>query len=213
MDTQNNIFGWVVSVLVVAVIIAGIWWFVTMNPAMSDDNTNATTTPQVATTTQTNTPPAVGSEVRTSSTVAGVIASLSNASRFVALYNSTGVAASVTGKGPFTVFIPTNGAYDSLSPGTLAGMTAAQKKRLVQYHVVVGKMLDLDAVSSGTHTALSKDKLNFNVNMQSKVAFVNSGYAITQYKASNGIVYVISAVLVPPQTPDASTGSTGTPTP
>lgn len=208
MDNQNNIFGWVVGGIIVLLIIAGLWWFVQANPAT---NGTATTTPQVATTTGQGSLPAPTSvEVRTSATVSGVIASLSGSSRFASLYTSTGVAASVAGKGPYTVFVPADGAFANLPDDTISDMTAAARKRMVQYHVVAGKMLDLDAVSSGTYTALSKDVLNFQVHPQTKLAYVNSGYTTKQYKASNGIVYVISAVLIPPQTPDSQTGSTGT---
>jgi len=205
MDTQNSIFGWIVGAVVVVFIIAGIWWFVQANPATP--NGMATTTPNgAATTTGTgaNEAPSASTEVRTSTTVNGVIASLANSSRFASLYTSSGVSNSVTGTGPFTVFVPADSAFANLSPDTLTNMSATERQRLVQYHIVVGKMLDFDAVSAGNHTALSKDALNFNVNPQNKVAYVGSGYVITQYRASNGIVYVISAVLVPPQTEGGS---------
>ena len=208
MENQSNVFGWVVGAIVVVLIIVGIWWFAQSTPAANTD-TNATTTAQ--TTTGQGAPVTTAQEVRTTSTVNGVIASLANAGRFAALYSSTGVSASVTGKGPYTVFVPTDGAFANITD-KVSTMTAAEKKRLVQYAVVSGKMLDLDAVNSGNYAALSKDMLNFQVNPQTKLAYVNSGYAITQYKASNGIVYVISAVLVPPQ--DASVnGNTTPPTP
>jgi len=206
---NNNTWGWIIGVIVVIVVIGGIWWYVSTNPNPAG---TATTTNETATTTAATTTP-VAVETRSSSTVAAVAASLADAGNFNSLLVSTGVAASLTGKGPYTLFIPTNEAYASLTSGTLANMTAAQKKRLAQYAVVSGKALDIDAVSSGTYTALSKDPLNFQVNLTYQEAFVNSGYAIREYKASNGIVYLISAVLVPPQTPNASTGSTGTPVP
>ena len=84
----------------------------------------------------------------------------------------------MTGKGPYTVFVPTDGAFANLTDA-ISTMTAAEKKRLVQYAVVSGKRLDLDAVSSGTHIALSKDTLNFQVHPQTKLAYVNNGYALT----------------------------------
>lgn len=212
MNNQSSVFGWVVGIIVVLLIIAGIWWFVQANPGTNENGT-ATTTPQGTTTTGgTGTPVATATEVRTSSTVNAVVASLTSGSRFASLYVSTGVSASLTGKGPYTVFVPSDAAFANLTDA-ISTMTAAEKKRLVQYAVVSGKMLDLDAVSSGTHTALSKDPINFQVNPQTKLAYVNSGYTITQYKASNGIVYLINAVLVPPQTPNPSTGATGTPVP
>ena len=212
MDSQNNTFGWVVGIIVVLLIILGIWWFAQGGAATPGGT--ATSTPEAATTDSgTGTPVATATEVRTGSTVGAVVASLSGAGTFASLYASTGVAASVTGKGPYTVFVAPDSAFANLTAGTISKMTATQKKRLVQYHVVAGKMLDLDAVNSGTYTALSKDTLNFLVHPQTKLAYVNSGYTTRQYRASNGIVYVISAVLVPPQTPDAATGSTGTITP
>ncbi len=207
MDDQN-VFKWGVGIVAVLLVILGIWWFTQVNPAATTGGL-ATTTAQTATA---GSPVATASEVRTSATVNGVISSLSNAGKFAALYSSTGVSASMTGKGPYTVFVPTDAAFANLTDA-ISTMTAAEKKRLVQYAVVSGKMLDLDAVNSGNYTALSKDPLNFQVNPQTKLAYVNSGYAIKQYKASNGIVYVISAVLVPPQTPDAGTGATGSITP
>ena len=211
MDSQNNTFGWVVGIIIVLLIILGVWWFAQGGAATPGGT--ATSTPEAATTGAPGTPVATATEVRTGSTVGAIVASLSGAGTFASLYASTGVAASVTGKGPYTVFVAPDSAFANLPAGTISKMTATQKKRLVQYHVVAGKMLDLDAVNSGTYTALSKDTLNFLVHPQTKLAYVNSGYTIRQYKASNGIVYVISAVLVPPQTPDAATGSTGTITP
>lgn len=209
-NPQGSTTGWVVGISIVVLVILGIWWFMSMTPA-TDTSGNATTTGEVATTSDNgggNT--ATASETRSSSTVAAVVSSLSTGSSFNSLFTSTGVAASLTGSGPYTVFVPMNSAFGSVST---ANMTAAEKKRLAQYHVVSGKALDIDAVSSGTYTALSKDELNFRVDLTYKEAFVNSGYAITQYKASNGIVYVISQTLIPPQTAGTTTGSTGTPHP
>ena len=202
MDNQNNVFGWVVGVIIIVLIIAGIWWWASANPTAYD---MATTTPTgITDQAATDAAPPVSTEVRTSSTVNALVSSLTGASRFASLYASTGVSASVTGKGPFTVFVPTDAA---MAAANLSGMTSAQLKRFVQYHIVQGKMLDLDAVSSGKYVSLSKDVLNFNVQPQTKIAYVGSGYAITQYKASNGIVYVINTALLPPLPTAPGTGT------
>ena len=60
--------------------------------------------------------------------------------------------------------------------------------------------LDTDAVSSGNYQALSKDTLNFYVDLDNGTSYVNSGKVIKQYKASNGVIYTISSVLFPPKT-------------
>jgi len=129
-------------------------------------------------------------------TVAAVVANVSNGETFASYLASTGVGATLTGKGPYTVFVSTDGAFSRLAPGTISSMTAAQKKRMVQYHVVAGKLLDVDAINNGQIQALSRDTLNFNVD--GNKVYVNSGYVLQAYKASNGMVYVINAVLLPP---------------
>ncbi len=131
-------------------------------------------------------------------TVAQVVASLSGVSEFQSAFVSTGVSASLTGKGPYTVFVPTDTGYNLVKPGTITGMSAAEFKRFVQYHVVSGRALDLDALQNGTIQALSKDTLNFAVQKSTGFVQVNSSFAVTAYKASNGIVYVINQPLIPP---------------
>lgn len=211
---KNNTLGWVLGIIVIVLIVGGLWWYAT-TPAGQQGGMASTTTEMATTTAATSTTPGAApvSAQTKSGTVASVVASLGDASTFNSYFTSTGVAASLSGKGPYTIFVPTNEAFANLTAGTVSGLSAAAQKRLVQYHVVSGKALDIDAVSSGTYTALSKDALNFRVDLTYKEAFVGSGYAIQEYKATNGIVYLVSAVLIPPQTPNANTGSTGTPVP
>ena len=77
-------------------------------------------------------------------------------------------------------------------------MDAAGLKRLVEYHIVSGKSIDVNVQTSGTTQALSKDTLNFSVREGDKSARINSSVALQAYKASNGIVYLIDQVLIPP---------------
>ena len=110
-----------------------------------------------------------------------------------------GIKATIQGVGPYTVFVPTDGAFSLLESGTIANMSAAEKKRLVQYHVVSGRAIDPDAVKSGQIMALSKDVLNFEVSTTDKTARVNNSFFIKAYQGRNGIVYLVSAVLLPPE--------------
>lgn len=203
MDEQNNTWAWVLGIVIVAALALGAWWYfggVMGGPSMEE---TATTTENGA---GNESASSVVTESRTNSSVASVVTSLSGSSRFASLLTSTGV--SLSGNGSYTVFVPTDASFSALAPGLLESMTAAERKNLVQYHIVSGKMLDFDAVSAGTHTSLSGEPLNFTTNIQNHVAYVGNGYALRQYKASNGIVYVISAVLVPPQEPSEN-GNTG----
>ena len=89
--------------------------------------------------------------------VVAVVENLGGASRFAQLLDSTGVGGALYGRGPYTLFVPTDGAFSLMSSKTISGMTSAQKKRLIEYHVIVGKEIDPGALRSGTITALSKD--------------------------------------------------------
>jgi|GEM_PF-2220961 uncharacterized surface protein with fasciclin (FAS1) repeats len=130
--------------------------------------------------------------------VVGVLAGIPEASNFNAYVHSTGVANQLR-NGSYTIFIPTNAAISNLPKGTISGLSSSAQTRLVQYHVVSGKMLDNDAIMSGNYQAMSRDTLNFNVNIETGASYVNSGKIIKQYKASNGIIYLVSSVLFPPK--------------
>jgi len=132
------------------------------------------------------------------STVATVAQNLPNTSQFKALFKSTSVATSLTGKGPYTIFVPTNGAFSQLPPGTITKMTDAQKLRFMQYHIIDGRMIDAQAQVAGTIEAMSGDVLNFSFGAD-QIPLVNSAIFIHKYEASNGVVYLIDNVLLPPQ--------------
>jgi len=193
MDGKNT-WAWAAGILIVIVIIAAlIWWNKKdQDAAALNEQQNASSTDQQA-------KASVAREDRTADSVADIIANLPEASTFASLFTSTGVAASISPTGKYTIFVPTNGAFNLLTPGMLAKMTAAQDKRLVQYHVVSGKKLDIDAINNGTITALSKDPLNFMVSDGGQSVQVNSAYAIKSFNAKNGIVYLVSGVLLPPE--------------
>ena len=123
---------------------------------------------------------------------------LPDATRFSALLASTGVAAMLKGKGPYTIFVPTDRAMRELPASMLSSMTPAELKRLVEYHVVMGRAIDVDAVDSGTVQALSGDTLNLSVQEGDQSARVNSSVVLEGYTTKNGIVYLINSVLLPP---------------
>ncbi len=194
---ERNTWGWIIGVIVVLLIIGGVWWWAagpdTGTPGNMASSTTATTT--------TNTPTGTGGNVtvidKSSQSIASIVAGLTNSSQYASLFNSTGVGSTLGVRGPYTVFISSDAGYNLLPPGTLANMTAAQKKRMIQYSVVSGKALDIDAQDAGSIKTLSGDEVNFSVGSTGLVQ-VNSSYAIAEYKASNGIVYVLNQPLLPP---------------
>jgi transforming growth factor-beta-induced protein len=172
------------AVLAVLVLLLAAWWLMQDGsmtvPGQNQDDT---------TTTGSNTG---------SGTVAAIAASVSNGGRYNQLLAQSGVLSAISGKGPYTVFVATDGAYSRLIPGTINNMTPAELKRTMQYSVVSGKKLDVDAINNSQIQALSRDTLNFRVDANKNV-YVNSGQILKSYKATNGMVYVINAVLIPPK--------------
>ncbi len=152
----------------------------------------ATTTPVVRNTTASAPKPAGGTDI------VSVLGGITNAGTFASYLRTTGVVKTLTGAGPYTVFAPTDSSFALLAKGSISGLGALAQKRLVEYHVVSGKLLDADAVYSGIYYALSRDALNFSVPINSGKVYINSATVVGQYKASNGIVYMISSVLFPP---------------
>ncbi len=197
MHTQKTV--WIVGGAAAAliIIIAFLWWGGGAGTGRYGPSSNTSTAAS-------STPGTVAAPVSiapaSAKTVAAIVASLPDAALFQSLYASAGGAALLTGAGPYTVFVPTDGAFAYLPPGELSNLTAAEKTRLVEYHIVPHRALDLSAVSSGTIPALSGDMLNFSVDLADQTVQVDSGWAIQEFKAKNGVVYTISAVLLPPST-------------
>lgn len=187
----------VVIVFLVIVLAALLFW---KKDTFFASNTATSTPSTVVATSTTPSAPVVVRETRATADITSVIASIPEASHFAALFASTGVQAGLSATGSYTVFVPTNSAFGLLADEELTGLSSVQKKRLVQYHVVSGKKLDVDALQNGNATALSKDMLNFQVLPGGQSVLVNSSYVLKAYNTKNGIVYLINGVLLPPET-------------
>jgi len=102
--------------------------------------------------------------------------------------------------GPFTVFAPTNAAFEQLPAGTVEGLLAPEKKEdladILQYHVSLGvfkaeNLTDgqvIGQVNGGNITITIKD---------GKTIINGTATIVTSIQASNGIVHVIDGVLLP----------------
>ncbi|HPW64088.1 MAG TPA: fasciclin domain-containing protein [Cyclobacteriaceae bacterium] len=102
--------------------------------------------------------------------------------------------------GPFTVFAPTNAAFDKLPAGTVENLLKPESKaalqNILEYHVYVGVIRE-DYVQDGMK--LNQVNLdNVILNKKDGKITVNGANVLGVVKASNGIVYVIDAVLLPP---------------
>ncbi len=102
--------------------------------------------------------------------------------------------------GPFTVFAPTNAAFNFLPEGTVEGLLKPESKdalrNILEYHVAVG-VYKLENLKDGqTINQVNLD--NVTIGLKDGKYTVNGANIVATVPASNGIVYVIDAVLLPP---------------
>jgi len=133
-------------------------------------------------------------------------------STLVAAVKAADLVATLKSAGPFTVFAPTNAAFDKLPEGTVANLlkpeNKAQLAKILTYHVVSGNLdaaAVMDAIKKGNGkavlTTVSGGKLTASLDM-GKVKLTdesgNSAFVtVADLKGTNGVVHVINGVLLP----------------
>ena len=118
----------------------------------------------------------------------------------VAAVKAANLVETLKGKGPFTVFAPTDDAFKKLPAGTVEGLLkdVPTLKNILLFHVVSGKVMAADVVKlKSANTVLGKP-VAVNVT-NGKVSVNNANVVITDIEASNGVIHVIDSVLLPPK--------------
>jgi uncharacterized surface protein with fasciclin (FAS1) repeats len=102
--------------------------------------------------------------------------------------------------GPFTVFAPTNAAFDKLPAGTLDDLLKPENKQkladILQHHVAVA-VYSTDMLQDG-QTINMVDGTNSKISKKEGVILIDKGKISASIKATNGIVHVIDEVVLPP---------------
>ncbi|GGA85880.1 fasciclin [Flavobacterium palustre] len=130
----------------------------------------------------------------------------------VAAVKAAGLVETLQTAGPFTVFAPTNAAFEKLPEGTVESLLKPENLKMLQtvltYHVVAGKMNAADVakaikagngkavlktVSGGTLTAWMKGKKIYITDENGSMSEVT----ITDVNQSNGVIHVVDTVLLP----------------
>ncbi|HET9361012.1 MAG TPA: fasciclin domain-containing protein [Vicinamibacterales bacterium] len=110
------------------------------------------------------------------------------------------LVATLKGPGPFTVFAPTDEAFAKLPAGTLDTLlkpeNRAMLRRVLTYHVVPGKVMAADVVKVNSAKAVSGDMLS--ITARGGTVMVDGAHVVkTDIAASNGVIHVVDAVLLP----------------
>ncbi|MGN7811568.1 fasciclin domain-containing protein [Flavobacterium sp. 22076] len=130
----------------------------------------------------------------------------------VAAVKAAGLVETLQGKGPFTVFAPTNEAFGKLPAGTVDNLLKPENIKMLQtiltYHVVAGKMNSSDiakAIKAGKGKAVLKTVSGGTLTawMEGKDLYISdengnkSKVSIADVNQSNGVIHVVDAVLLP----------------
>jgi uncharacterized surface protein with fasciclin (FAS1) repeats len=120
-------------------------------------------------------------------------------STLVSLVEKAGLAGTLSGSKPYTVFAPTNAAFAKVPKKTLNMLLGdkAMLRKVLLYHVLPGKVPASKVLKTKSATTAEGAKVQFSV--RGKSAFVNESKIVkTDIECSNGIIHVINAVLIPP---------------
>lgn len=130
----------------------------------------------------------------------------------VAAVKAAGLVETLEGPGPFTVFAPTNEAFDKLPAGTVDNLVKPENKatltKILTYHVVAGRLsakdlmakvkeghgkAELKTVEGGSLWVMQQGKKLYLVNEKGNKAWIT----IADVNQSNGVIHVINTVLMP----------------
>ena len=178
----------------------------------SDDDSGADTTPAAAEAPATEAPPmseapmseapamseAPGTDAAAAGTIVDVAASNPDFSTLVTAVQAAGLAETLSGEGPFTVFAPTNDAFAAV-PAEVLDKLLADKEALTKvltYHVLPGQVMAAD-VTPGDATTLEGSTVTISDDAGT-LKIGDAAIVATDVAASNGVIHVIDAVLVPP---------------
>ena len=130
-------------------------------------------------------------------TIVEVAASNGSFNTLVAAVKAAGLAETLSGKGPYTVFAPTDAAFAKLPAGTVDALLkdVPKLKAILTYHVVAGSVMAKD-VKTGMVKTVNGQSINV-VAGASGVTVNDAKVTATDVAASNGVIHVIDTVLLP----------------
>lgn len=133
-----------------------------------------------------------------------------NFSTLVSALQSTGLASTLANvDNTFTVFAPTDAAFDKLPEGTLENLTTEQLTDILLYHVLSGKVMADGAISiaqSMENMAEMANGSNASLSYLDSTLFINGAkVSIADVMAENGVIHAIDNVIIPPSTVDMPT--------
>jgi uncharacterized surface protein with fasciclin (FAS1) repeats len=123
-----------------------------------------------------------------------------NFGTLVAAVKAAGLVETLKGDGPFTVFAPTDKAFEKLPAGTVESLLKPENKdklvAILTYHVVAGKVTSTDVVKLKTAKTVQGSSISIAVK-DGKVKIDDATVTKADIMCSNGVVHVIDSVILP----------------
>jgi len=117
----------------------------------------------------------------------------------VTAVKAAGLVDALSNVGPFTVFAPTNAAFEKLPAGTVEGLLKPEKKadlvKILEYHTYVGSLKDYFLKDGSEYEQVSGQ--NIKITKKDGKTFVNDSEIVASINTSNGVIHVINDVLLP----------------
>lgn len=142
--------------------------------------------------------------MQTADTLGTIAEVASNDSRFstlVTALDSAGLVQTMQEDGPFTVFAPTNAAFNKLPEGTVQDLLQPENRdrltSILTYHVVQGENMAVDVQGMSSVTTMEGNSLSISTSNGS-VQVGNATVIQADVRASNGVLHAIDTVLMPP---------------
>lgn len=118
----------------------------------------------------------------------------------VAAVKAAGLDGTLSGAGPFTVFAPTNAAFEKLPTGTVDNLVKPENKgqltKILTYHVVPGNVKAADLKDGQKIKTVQGEELTVKIN-GSNVMIGDATVTNPNIESSNGVIHVVDAVLMP----------------
>lgn len=190
---QNSKTPLIIGIVALLAIVGGIVWFTSSNKddSMADNDQTSQTTEETTAEQQQD--------------IVALASGNENLSTLVTAVQAADLVETLQGDGPFTVFAPTNAAFNALPAGTLDTLlqpaNKSQLSSILTYHVVAGEVKSSDLKDGQVVTTVQGGTLTVNIT-DGKVTLTDAkgnkvNVVTADVDASNGVVHVIDGVVLP----------------
>jgi uncharacterized surface protein with fasciclin (FAS1) repeats len=150
-------------------------------------------------------------------TIVDIAVSDGSFNTLVTAVKAAGLVDTLSGKGPFTVFAPTDEAFAKIPKRTLNNLLKPENvkdlRAILTYHVVPGRVLASDVVKLSSAATANGQTISVRFDKNKKKVFIDDAQVLkTDIEASNGVIHVIDSVIMPKDIVDiaATSGSFNT---